>query len=491
MQPTPSGGDQTSGPAVVEEVIITEETLVGEPGLTPGPPSIRVFVPQPAAGSVSALGLALPGAEQEPSHAATVDHTTPVPHAGRVQAVLLGAFWLDSLLYTIVVPFLPGRAQQLGASPLVTSALFASYSAGLILTTLPASWLTDRVGARRTLLAGLIALFATTVLFPFAQNLLQLFAARAAQGAAGAVTWTAGLALIAQLYDADARPAILARIFIVTGIGTLIGPPLGGALYAWGGFRAPFLLTGALVLADGIGRIVFLPSRSAVKQVQVEPGATRALLRSGRFVTALIATVAGAAFFSLLEPTMPPLLAGQFGVRPLEIGAIFGAITAVFTIVQPFVAFATRRIGAPLTMVFGLAVGALSLMLIAVGSTLPEVLLGLIKAAFGVALIMVPALEVLTQAGAGHASRSTDNVSYGAIFGAYNLAYAVGMLTGPLLAGAAITWAGSLDGLALVSILMVLLALVVLRQARAVKRRRRQRGPRVGHRAGSSRGPKG
>ena len=68
------------------------------------------------------------------------------------QVALLGAFFIDLLLYSLVVPFLPGEAEQLGASPAVTGALFAMYAAGLFAVTPLAAWLTDRVGAHQTLL---------------------------------------------------------------------------------------------------------------------------------------------------------------------------------------------------------------------------------------------------------------------------------------------------------------------------------------------------
>ena len=151
------------------------------------------------------------------------------------------------------------RAQVLGASPVVTGALFGSYAGGLFLATPLAGWLADRLGGRRTLLGGLFALLAATLLFAFSTDLTLLFVARAAQGVAGAFTWTAGLSLLAQIVDERERPAAFGRIFVATGVGTLLGPSLGGALYTWGGFRAPFLFAMILVALDGIGRVIFLP----------------------------------------------------------------------------------------------------------------------------------------------------------------------------------------------------------------------------------------
>ncbi|HEU5347589.1 MAG TPA: MFS transporter, partial [Ktedonobacterales bacterium] len=187
--------------------------------------------------------------EEQPSSRAKGDSRV---HRTAAQVVLLGAFGLDMLLYSLVIPFLPGEAQGLGASPLVTGALFAMYAAGIFAATPLAAWFTDHLGPRRTLLWGLLALAASTLLFAFSPTLALglpgLFVARASQGIASALAWTAGLAVLVQLYSAEERPRLFARAFTVTGLAVLIGPPLGGALYTLGGFTLPFMVATGLVV---------------------------------------------------------------------------------------------------------------------------------------------------------------------------------------------------------------------------------------------------
>ena len=57
----------------------------------------------------------------------------------------------------------------------------------------------DRIGRKGPLVAGFVALAIASVMFAFADGLPSLFAARLAQGAADAVTWVVGLALVADL----------------------------------------------------------------------------------------------------------------------------------------------------------------------------------------------------------------------------------------------------------------------------------------------------
>lgn len=380
---------------------------------------------------------------------------------GLAQAVVLGAFGLDMLLYTLVVPFLPARAQALGATPAVTGALFACYAAGLFVATPPSGWLTDRVGARRTLLGGLLALFAATLLFAYAPGLPLLFAARAAQGVSGAVTWTAGLALIAQLYAPDERQKVFASIFTVTGLGTLIGPPLGGALYTLGGFRVPFLFAAALVVLDGLGRVLFLPGKHAVDAAPPTPGATRQLLRSLRFVVALLATLAAAAVFAMLDPNLPPLLAERFSLNTFTIGLFFGGLVIAFSIAQQLLPRIARHVTPTHLMAAGLVASALTLVLLGLSHALPLTTAALLALAAALACVLLPSLDMLTDAGQRQTTGS-GGPAYGAIYAAYNLAYAGGLLLGPIASGATITWLGATYGFALAAVVPLLLALILL-----------------------------
>jgi MFS transporter, DHA1 family, solute carrier family 18 (vesicular amine transporter), member 1/2 len=454
--------------AAITEVFLIDIALIqARPGVTPRLPSLPAgegvaqqsepqiadlpLAPARAVGAASAVGAG-------------------VRRRGAAQVVLLAAFALDLLLYGLVVPFLPGHAQALGASQAVTGALFASYAVGTLVATPPAAWLTDRLDARRTLLAGLLAMLAATLLFAYAPGLPALFAARTAQGISSAVTWTAGLALVAQLYEPRERLAVFSGIFIASGIGILIGPPVGGVLYAWGGFRAPFLVGALLVGLDGLGRLIFLPGRAAMKPTPAANDSNGSLLRSGRFLLALVVTLVGAAVLALLEPTLPPLLAASFGLSPLLIGLLIGAMILVYMAALPLATLATHRLSAQVTIVFGLFFGALALVLLASSSSVGHVAFALAAVGLAAACTLGPTLELLTAVGEAEHAGSNTAVPYGAIYGAYNVAYAGGILVGPLAAGLATGALGSARGIALPAVLPLLMGFVMLGGARQAYR---------------------
>src|SRR5262245_29176816 len=118
-------------------------------------------------------------------------------------ALVTVAVFADVLAYSIAVPVLPHLSRQFGASPTVIGLLFASFGVTLFAVSIPMGAFSDRVGRRLPLVGGLLALSASSVLFAFAPGMTWLFVARLVQGAADAVTWVVGFALIADLYAAE------------------------------------------------------------------------------------------------------------------------------------------------------------------------------------------------------------------------------------------------------------------------------------------------
>src|SRR5690348_15691955 len=110
------------------------------------------------------------------------------------------ATFTDLLAYSIAIPVLPDLSRRLGASPTMIGLLFASFGVTLLTVSIPMGAVSDRLGRKWPLVGGMAALAAATVLFAFATTLPWLFAARLIQGAADAITWVVGFALIADLY---------------------------------------------------------------------------------------------------------------------------------------------------------------------------------------------------------------------------------------------------------------------------------------------------
>src|SRR5215204_7125275 len=250
--------------------------------------------------------------------------------------VVTVAIFTDMLLYGLVVPVLPGYAADLGISEWAIGVLFGSYSLASLVTTPVFGAFSDRVGRRVPMFCGLIGLGAATLLFASATSYPMLLTARMLQGVAAAATWTAGLALVADVFPAATRGGAMGTVLTGMTAGSLIGPPVGGLLFQWGGFRLPFIVAAAMCLLEGVLLLVLL--REPPRQIHSGSGeGFRSLLRDRAMLLAAGAAIVGAAAWALLEPVLPLRLEQQFDFSPAAVGLLFGAATLVYGASAPWV----------------------------------------------------------------------------------------------------------------------------------------------------------
>jgi MFS family permease len=85
-------------------------------------------------------------------------------------AAACAAMFVDSLLYSVVVPVLPSFAHTLGSGPSGISVLYAAYAGALLAATPLLGRLGDRWGHRRPFVIGTFGVAASTVAFAVAQT---------------------------------------------------------------------------------------------------------------------------------------------------------------------------------------------------------------------------------------------------------------------------------------------------------------------------------
>ena len=93
-----------------------------------------------------------------------------------------------------------------------------------------AAALGDRFGRRRVLVAGLVVFMAASVACALAPSVGWLIAARAAQGAGSAMVMPLAMALLGNAFPGERRAKALGLFSGITGLATLGGPLVGGAV---------------------------------------------------------------------------------------------------------------------------------------------------------------------------------------------------------------------------------------------------------------------
>jgi DHA1 family solute carrier family 18 vesicular amine transporter 1/2 len=349
-------------------------------------------------------------------------------------ALVICATFIDVVAYSIAVPVLPAIGRRLGASPTVIGVLFAAFGASLLVVSMPAGRWSDRVGRRGPMVGGLAALALATLLFAFAGSLPWLFAARLTQGAADAVTWIVGFALIADLYAPEERGRVMGVVMSGSGFAFIIGPSIGGWLYDVGGLRLPFLAVSAAALAVlAAFLVVAVPERRT-------PGDTVPVVRLLRVPVVAGCTgavIAIAATLAMLEPIVSLQLQTQLGASPARVGLLFGVAAVATTMLHPvYGRLADRWGGRHLTLV-GLVATAAALPVLGQATTFRAAMVLFVVQACAGAIAIAPSLAYMSEVVAAAGAES-----FGVAYGLYNFAWGLGILVGPALGGYAFDRAG-------------------------------------------------
>ena len=146
-----------------------------------------------------------------------------------IAAVGLPAFMvqLDNLVVTTAMPAIQSAlAASIGELQWIADAYTLPFAALL----LPAAALGDRWGRRAVFLAGIVVFVAASAACALATTAEALMAARAVQGAGGAVVATLSLTLLVTSVPPGQRAVAIGVLSGVSGLGIAIGPVLGGVV---------------------------------------------------------------------------------------------------------------------------------------------------------------------------------------------------------------------------------------------------------------------
>jgi MFS transporter, DHA1 family, solute carrier family 18 (vesicular amine transporter), member 1/2 len=336
------------------------------------------------------------------------------------------ATFTDLVAYSVAVPVLPDYATRFNASPTMIGVLFASFGVTLLVLSIPMGAISDRIGRKGPMIAGLALLAASTLAFAYSRSLPMLFVARLLQGAADGMTWIVGFAMIADLYGPEERGRAMGLAMAGSTLGIIIGPVIGGWLYEMGGIRLPFLFVAAMAVLDLIAFAVVAPAtRGSGTSVPMR----RVLTHKPVAVCALV-VIAGGGTIAMLEPVIPLVLESRLGLGPAAIGTLFGIASVASTTMHPIYGRLSDRWGGRRLMMVGLIGSALVLPLLSFATDFRSAALAMVPMWVVFSMIVTPSLTYMAAV-----ASAAGFESYGVVYGVYNMAWAVGLMVAPALGG--------------------------------------------------------
>ncbi len=229
----------------------------------------------------------------------------------------------------LVDPILPAIATDLKASPSQVELLFTSYFAITGIAMLVTGVVSSRLGAKRTLLAGLALIVTFSALAGASGSVGSIVGFRAGWGLGNALFIATALAVIVGAASGGVAGAII-LYEAALGLGIATGPLLGGLLggISW---RGPFFGTAALMSIGFVAVLALLPRSPRPDHHTSLADPIRALRHRGLLTIGLTALFYNFGFFTLLGYAPFPLDLGVHGLGLVFFGwGVVLAVTSVF-----------------------------------------------------------------------------------------------------------------------------------------------------------------
>ncbi|MGE0596811.1 MAG: MFS transporter [Hyphomonadaceae bacterium] len=348
---------------------------------------------------------------------------------------LVGVVLIGMTGFGVFLPIFPFLAIEVGATPTATTIAMGAYSLGQLIAAPLWGRLSDRVGRKPVLLAGLIGGVASYVWIAQAESVETLGAARLFGGLmAGNVG--AAFAAAADVSDDRTRARNMGLLGAAVGLGFIAGPALGALLATDGagreGFaRACYVSAALALLATVVALALFketLPREARRSAGEARTGrfallTTRPAL--ARFAAVMFLMIAAQA---LMETVFGLWAAAQLRWGPREVGWTLAALGLGAALLQGGAAgAAARALGERTTLLIGLALFAAGFGGMAVSAHMQTLAVSLTALVIGLGLA-TPALNALI-------AEQAEARDRGAVMGLSQSAAALGRVAGPLMAG--------------------------------------------------------
>lgn len=281
------------------------------------------------------------------------------PDSLALTAVLALLIALGPMSTDMYLPSLPAIGAALGADHREVQLTLSGFLVGFAIGQVLYGPISDRLGRKPVLAAGLILYGVASALCALAWSIEALIAARFLQalGAAGPIVLAR--AVVRDLYEGERAGQELSRMGTIMGIVPAIAPVVGALLEVAFGWRANFI--GALALGGTTLWLVVMRLPETLRQRITTPLSIPAilrdfgaLLRARHFrLHALLATATYGGLFAFISGSSF-VLQGQYGASELEFGIAFGVCAGAYVAGTVFGRWLARRRG----MAGAIAIGA-------------------------------------------------------------------------------------------------------------------------------------
>jgi DHA1 family bicyclomycin/chloramphenicol resistance-like MFS transporter len=273
------------------------------------------------------------------------DHDIRKHSKARYALVLGGLSAFGPLSIDMYLPALPTMTNDLHSSETILQLTLTAFIIGIALGQIIIGPLSDAMGRRKPLLAGLALYVIGSILCVVSPNAELLIAARVIQAFGAAAGIVISRATVRDLFSGTAMTKFFSTLMLVNGLAPILAPIIGGQILTWASWRGVFVVLtvfGAVLLA--VVTIALPEPLPAELRKPARPGSilrtyARILrdksfigyaLASGLMFAGLFAYISGSSFVLQdiygLSPQAFSLAFGLNGVGIVAVGQLNGLI---------------------------------------------------------------------------------------------------------------------------------------------------------------------
>ncbi|XP_069091278.1 MFS-type transporter SLC18B1 isoform X4 [Pleurodeles waltl] len=241
------------------------------------------------------------------------------------------------IIYSVLAPFFPLEAVKKGVSNTFVGLIFGCFALFNFISSLVLGKYLVEIGAKFMFLAGMFSSGVATILFGMLDKaadgtpfIVLCFVVRAVDAIGFGAAMTASFSILAKAFPNNIA-TVLGTLEIFTGLGLVLGPPIGGFLYQTFGYEIPFIALGSLVLLMMPLNMYILPRYDAV------PGRESFwrlfTLPKILFICLLITSMSSCMGF--LDPTVSLFVTEKFHLPVGHVGLVFLGLALSYALSSP------------------------------------------------------------------------------------------------------------------------------------------------------------
>lgn len=366
------------------------------------------------------------------------------PNPKRVRSIILLLAGSVALMMTgmgIIIPIFARRFEEMGGGVQALGVMIMAFALAQLLAAPVMGSLADRYGRRPFILLSLAAFALANVGFLLVSSVTAFTIVRALEGALTAGLYPAAMGIVADISPKEERGRWIGIVMAGYGAGFILGPVLGGLLYDWLGFAAPFIASALMAVLAFVAAALLVPETRTPEMRNREELRTRrekdkAILPDESLWSSLPRplSVFGVLLliefilvfaFAFTEPQMVFYLYEDLGWTTVRFGVLIATYGLAVVIGQITLGRLSDRLARKPVIVVGLLLNAVFYAALAFVSSFPLLLLAAVLSGIGEALVF-PALSALMLDMTAEQHRSR-------VMGIKESAASLGGVAGPLL----------------------------------------------------------